>query len=378
MKKPTNPFFFRELPLDAPFCDRTGELKELASFARSSAAVVLYSPRRYGKTSLIKRVQSALQREGFLPIYTDFFGVTDADEVARRLAWGVYEQVRTRQSLFRKAMRIIRSFRPVLKPDENGNIALSLELVGHSSGLALLEETLRSLETAMRDLGVRPNLVMDEFQEISELKEDLQIEGIMRQHVQRMKASFFFVGSRRRLLLEMFNDRKRPFYQSAINYELTPIDAGDFEPFLQKLFASCGVHCSSQSLQELLSLTHGHPYYTQKLCFLLYETAGKRIGRKQVESGLQALLNGERPVFESILQGLAPRQVALLRALAEESSESVFAASYISAHHLGSSGAVQGALKRLTALDLIEKDRNTGKWVVTDPIFRRWLVAMKV
>lgn len=52
------------IPPGAPFCDRSRELEELTSYAESNANVVLYSPLRYGKTSLINRVQSVLADKG--------------------------------------------------------------------------------------------------------------------------------------------------------------------------------------------------------------------------------------------------------------------------------------------------------------------------
>ena len=85
-----NPFYFRELPTDGPFCNREDEQKELVSHAQSLANVVLYSPRRLGKTSLIKRVQKDLAGEGAVAIYTHFYGVTSVEDVAARLAKAVF------------------------------------------------------------------------------------------------------------------------------------------------------------------------------------------------------------------------------------------------------------------------------------------------
>jgi len=81
-----NPFSLKELSIEEPFCDREEEIKELGSHALNFANVVLYSPRRYGKTSLVKRVQKAIQGEGIITIYVDFFGVENLDAVANKFA----------------------------------------------------------------------------------------------------------------------------------------------------------------------------------------------------------------------------------------------------------------------------------------------------
>jgi len=85
-----NPFYLRVLPLDAPFCDREKDLNELASHARNGANVVLFSPRRYGKTSLVRRVQDRLKNDGTLTIYVDFLGVDSVEDLASRIASRFY------------------------------------------------------------------------------------------------------------------------------------------------------------------------------------------------------------------------------------------------------------------------------------------------
>ncbi|MBW2568924.1 MAG: hypothetical protein JRD93_13670 [Deltaproteobacteria bacterium] len=111
-----NPFYLKEIPVDAPFCDREKELADLISYAKSNTNVVLFSPRRYGKTSLIKRVQSNLKSYGTLTAYCDLFGVTSVEEIAGRIAKSIYTITQKNESLFQKAINFITPFRPVLSP----------------------------------------------------------------------------------------------------------------------------------------------------------------------------------------------------------------------------------------------------------------------
>ena len=85
-----NPFYLRVLPVDAPFCNRAKELDELTSHARNKANVVLFSPRRYGKTSLVKRVQERAKKEGVVTIYVDFLGIDSVEDLASRIASRFY------------------------------------------------------------------------------------------------------------------------------------------------------------------------------------------------------------------------------------------------------------------------------------------------
>jgi len=265
-----NPFYLQEIPVDAPFCDRENELKELRSYAESGAKVVLFSPRRFGKTSLVRRVQSRLAEKGAVVVFADFFGVGSVEDAAARLARAVYGFTHGKSSLWKTALRTLLSFRPVLKPDPSGGVSLSVELaVPGKSGLDLLEETIASLHQFV-EASKRPvHIALDEFQEVVTLKEALRIEAVFRTHIQRQKASYFFIGSRRRVLLGIFNERQRPFFQSAINYPLGLLPSADLAKFLSWQFTDKGKSCSEEMGLRLASLVGCHPYYSEKLGFFV-------------------------------------------------------------------------------------------------------------
>jgi hypothetical protein len=233
-----------------------------------------------------------------------------------------------------------------------------------------------SLEKFVAEAGAQVALILDEFQEVTELGDHLAIEGVMREHIQRTKAAFFFVGSRRRVLLDMFNARARPFYQSAINYPLAPLPREEFAGFIRELFARGGKECPPDLAAGIVDTAEGHPYYVQKLCFLLHESnSGRAIDRASIPQGIENLVKVEVPVFEAILQGLALKQIALLKALAIEEGHPVFSAPFMVRHGLESTGAVQAAIRKLASLDLIEQvDRKS--WRLVDPILKTWLKRM--
>ena len=162
------------MPTDGPFCNREDELRILGDHARSLANVVLYSPRRFGKTSLVKRVQENLAGNGAVCVYTDFYGITSVEDVAARLARAVFKVTQAREPLFKKAARLIKSFRPVLlvEPDAEKGFSLKVELASTgSSGFDLLEEVLESSGKFFQETENLVHLALDEFQEITVLPE---------------------------------------------------------------------------------------------------------------------------------------------------------------------------------------------------------------
>jgi hypothetical protein len=368
----SNPFYLQEVPVDALFCDREVELRELRSYAEAQANVVLYSPRRFGKTSLVRRVQHALEETGAVTIFADFFGVASVEDIAARLARAVFQITHKKEAFWKRALRTIRSFRPILKPDAEGGVSLSVEPASPvGSGVELLEETLEALGAFVAETDTLVNVALDEFQEIVILKEALRVEAALRSRIQRQKASCFFVGSRRRVLLGIFNDRQRPFFQSAINYPLPLLPREELVDFLAAQFEAGKKPCGRELSRRIADEVGCHPYYSQKLAFLIYEHCDTVTG-EAISSGFQKLLASERPVFEAIVQGLTPHQRLLLRSIALEPTDKPFASAYIQRHRLGSVGGVQHSIKRLAELDLIEISQ---RWQVVDPVFMCWIRA---
>ncbi len=368
-----NPFTLKEIPADSSFCDREREQADLTTFAAAGENVLLYSPRRYGKTSLIRKVQRQLKTNGSLTAYCDLFGVSSIEEIAGRIARSIYSITRQDEGLFQKSIRFLTSFRPVLSPGHDGSISVSVQPAYTSEPMDLLESTMASLAKFVIDVPKPVHIVLDEFQEICEIENSIRIEGLLRNHIQRMKCGFVFVGSRRRILLKMFNDRSRPFFQSTINYELKTLPQKDLIEFMVSQFANSGKTMSTSLAAEICNLVDRHPYYAQKFCFFLFDRAKKKVTLTEVSENYRLVLESENALFESILRRLTAKQIGILKAIAKEPSKSLFAAGYMARHSLKSTGGIQRGLSVLTAEDLVERHSEDRSWNVIDPLFRQWL-----
>ncbi|MEW6665366.1 MAG: ATP-binding protein [Thermodesulfobacteriota bacterium] len=369
-----NPFTLKEITAGSAFCDRQEELKDLISFASSRQNVLLYSPRRYGKTSLARKVQSHLVDEGALTAYCDLFGVSSIEDMAGRIARSIFTITRKDESLFQKAIRFLASFRPVLSPSPDGGVSVSVQPAFRSGSWELLDDTLEALEKFVLDVPNLVHVVLDEFQEITEVEDSLRAEGRLRHYIQKMNCGFVFVGSRRRVLLEMFNDRKRPFFQSTINYELGVLPREETIDFMTTRFAEAGKTLGRDLAASACDLLGQHPYYTQKFCFFLFDRVERTVSPEQVSETVRLVLESERDLFEAILRRLTAIQRSLLTAIAKEPTNRLFAAEYMARHNLKSTGGIQRSLRVLISEDLVEQHPTEGTWSMVDPIFRQWLV----
>jgi len=157
------------------------EIEELSAHARNKVNVVLFSPRRYGKTSLVKRLQADLQGDGFFTVYADFFMVTSMNDVAERIAKSIYAALHRRESLLEKGVRYLKTFttfRPVFKPSPDGGMSISVEPVSPNlSGMDLLDKVMEELGRFVRSQpSPSTHVAFDEFQEIRMLDVSLRKE----------------------------------------------------------------------------------------------------------------------------------------------------------------------------------------------------------
>lgn len=370
-----NPFSTRVIAPSEPFCNREKEQEELARHGRNRTTVVLYSARRYGKTSLMRRVQQKLAGEGVTTIHADFFGVTSIEDVAARLAKAVLQETHKQQSLFTRAAKAFSSFRPSIRvePDpEKGLTATPVLVKPTKTGLDLLEETLASLGEFVKGGRDLVHVFIDEFQEIVTLPDVLTIEGALRSHVQEAAEAYCFVGSRRRVLLGIFTDRQRPFFQSATLYPLAPLPRDELASFVQERFATGGKSCTPEAAQYIVDRVESYPYYVQKAAYLAYEGPSESVTVTvpDAEAACAAVAVEEGPLFEGLLTGFPPGQIAILRALAANPTSQPYSRSFMGAHGF-TAGGLQKGLQRLLELDLVEE--RDGVWRIVDPVMAAWL-----
>lgn len=142
--------------------------------------------------------------------------------------------------------------------------------------------------------------------------------------------------------------------------------------FVSKRFAAGEKNCPVELADQLTKAVDDHPYYTQKLCYKVFEETDSHATRAAIKKGFTSILEDESSYFEQYLRALAPQQIALLKAIAREPTASLLSSNYAQRHNLKSVGGIQGARDKLISLDFIHNDEN-NVFSVVDPIFKIWL-----
>jgi uncharacterized protein len=262
-----NPFVYSH-PLDPEdVIDRDEEAKELLTHAVGGHFVRLFAPRKFGKTSLLRRVLRDAEREqGMIPILVDLYGVLSIADVTVRL-----ERAYARQLKGKLRARIEEFL-------QSTGLGLSLGALGVSAKLqldprrdplpalhALLDLPLR-LEA---DGGFRALIVLDEFQDIVKVR---GMDALLRSHIQFQGevASFVFAGSEPGLMRELFEERDRPLYAQAVPMKIGRLADQDIAEYVVSRFKESG-RSVGESLNPLLAAAQGHPQRAMLLAHRLWQ-----------------------------------------------------------------------------------------------------------
>ncbi len=371
-----NPFIFGGVVSGEAFCDREEELTELLRAARNGQNVVLHSPRRFGKTSLIRRALDQAASQGLLTLYVDLYPAVSkqkfldlyAGALARSLSGGL-------ESIAGTLRRLLPKLIPKVVVQADGAPTFEFDYDRSTPITPHLDDLLEAMHVRAGRAGVNAVVVFDEFQEIVAYEDD-EIERQMRSHFQHHPdVSYFFLGSRRHLMRDLFDNPNRPLYRSARHLPLGPLPSEALRAFIQGRFEQTGFSIAPEAVEDLIRACQGHPYYAQLLCHLLWDRCleTRTVEAPHVSEALSDALRREEGVFVTLWDALSRKQRQVLMALSREPAGQVFSAAYLKRHGLGSASSVQKALSALADRELI--DRTNGDYAIPDLLFRRWIAS---
>ena len=369
-----NPFTIG-IAKEEKFCNRKEEIRNLKNFIQNGQNVVIYSPRRFGKTSLVKTVLKELEKKdkNFIGIYADLFPVSSYQDFIEIFSKAIIQSIgkEVDKSFFQKIKNLFKNIVPSFTVKPDGSFSISISINPSISLETLLSDLFIGLEKYIKKNDLKACIVLDEFQEITTLEESKKIEGLLRNFIQEQEdISYIFVGSRRKLLVDMFTDKKRPFYKSSFLYPLKKIERSEFVKCIISSFKETEKVCSKSTAEEIYDLVDGYPYYVQKLSSIIWDLTDKKITEKIVENAFKTLIKMESIDFESIWINLNKSEKTVLKMIAIYPEISPFSKEFLEKSKL-SIGGIQKAISSLIKKDLIEKEDNL--YLLTDPVMKYWI-----
>jgi len=368
--KLANPFLTSGYAGPVYFCDRKRETEELISHLDNDRNTTLLSPRRYGKTGLIRQVLHLLsKRRGVRTVYVDLYPTRNLTDFARALATAVAESVETPVE---RALKVVsafaRGFRPTMTFDEfTGKPKFSFDITSANA-----QASLEAVLSYLQNRKTRTIVAIDEFQQIAEYPEK-GVEALLRSKIQFMhNVGFIFSGSRMHMMAEMFHSPKRPFFNSTASLSIDVIDMQTYFRFAAAFFRSEGKTLPEETFSLAYERFGGITWYVQSVMKELYASGIVRPGKKDVISAIGHLIEENAPNFGFLLSKCSPGAVELLRAVAAERVVAEpMSAEFGRRHGLRAASSVRFALDSLLKDEILYKSDNG--YLVYDRLLAEWL-----
>jgi uncharacterized protein len=373
-----NPFRYGALALDEAFTNREKEVAELVADAKNGQDVVIVAPRRFGKSSLVWRVQQDLVADGVLVAHVNVMTTPTKEKLAEKLAKTIHEDVASvLDRAWEKTTAVFRGLRitPKMTLDPTtGSLGFGFDAGERPEDVdATLERLLQLPGELGADRERQVALIFDEFQEIVDI--DPNLPKLMRSVFQEQpEVAHLYLGSKRHMMERIFNDENEPFWRSAKQLELGVIAPEHFRGYITERFRATGKDIDPVAVALVLELTGGHPYATQELCYFSWAVTddGGAAGEEQVAGGLAGVLRSEHAHFSLLWESCSAGQRVVLEALAAEPGRP-YTEDYRRRHNLRTATRVQKALGALTKRELVAKNRG-GAYAIVEPFFAEWIV----
>jgi len=372
-----NPFVFGKVVRGDHFLNREDEILTITKALESGQNVICYSPRRYGKTSMMLLVKEKLEARGQLVFFIDLFRVTSLEDLYTVYANTIANKIKSPiKTLIETIQNILPTINPkiVFKGHESPTVEISVPIPVLSK-TETLNELFNSFEKYCGKKKKKGIVIFDEFQEVTTIHDGPVIEREMRSAFQHHKnVSYAFLGSKQNLLKSIFKEKSRPFYNFGRHFELDVIGHEKWNGFIRK---NMGKLCPENLIDSISVKTENHPFYTQMYCHYLWEYAQKhKIDKNSLDRVMDDILERDTALLNELWDRLTIKERHFLKAVAIEETGSIYDKNFLMTHGLGTASSAQKAAKRLFELDYIRK-LSSGKISVTIPILKQWILRSK-
>ena len=352
------------------FTDRKKETRRLKQDFENGQNVILISPRRMGKTSLVRKVQTLVDKD-IVTVYMDIYDCRNEYEFYNKFAAELLKQTAGKaEAVMKNIKEFLVRLSPTISfgPDPNNEFSLSL---GITSKNYSPEEILQLPERMAEKMGKHIVVCIDEFQQIGEFTDSLKVQKKMRGIWQlQNNASYCLFGSKKHLLANLFQSKKMPFYQFGDILFLQPIPTEDWIPFIRQKFEEKNMSISDAIIEKICSTVQSQSSYVQQLAWNVMLNTTKKADEATLETAIEDLLNQNSLLFLQQIENLTAYQMNFLKAVAKGVHTDFTSKEVLSTYDLGSKSNVARIKSVLTQKELVEK--TPVGIVLTDPVFELW------
>lgn len=368
----TEPFIFGKAVANQYFTDRVEETRKLVTNFQYGVNTIIVSPRRYGKTSLVKKAISQCQDNDVKIVFMDIFSSRNPDEFCRVFADAVIKQTSTKmEEWLEEAKRFLSHLSPrfSISPEPGNELSISF---GIRPSAIDMDNILDLPEKIAQEKKCRVVVCIDEFQQVGEYDESIYFQRKLRTHWQHhQRASYCLFGSKQHMMNELFEKSSNPFYKFGELINLKKIRREDWVKFIMERFKSDGKEIKESAAEKICDLTDNYSSYVQQLSWLVWIKFDPENQEETVTRAFEEMLNHCSVLFEQQTQNLTSYQMNFLKALTEGVNTDFSRKEIMERYDFGTPGNINRLKTALIRKELIEySDR---EYHITDPILKEWL-----
>ncbi len=353
------------------FTDREKERKRIRQDFENGINVILISPRRMGKTSLIKKVMAEMDNAAIKIVYMDIYDCRSEYDFYNRFASAILRATSNRmEQLMENIKRFLVRVSPKISfsPEPYAEFSLSLGITPEEYSP---EEILQLPEIIAQEKGYRLVVCIDEFQQVGEFSNTLDVQKRLRgvwQHHQQV--SYCFFGSKRHLMENIFQSKRMPFYQFGEMMHLDCIPTEYWVPFICQRFEKYGKHISAENATLICETVQNHSSYVQQLAWNVMAETDKVADDASMQSGIEALLAQCNSLFVQQTESLTSYQLNFIRLLCKGVHTGFSSREISNEYPLGTKSNIDRIKRALQDREIITI-RKEGVYL-TDCVFALW------
>lgn len=367
------PFVFGVAVSDEHFIGREKEIKQLAGNFQYGVNTILMAPRRLGKTSLVKKASTLVKNEDIRIIQMDIFSCRSEYDFLNMFASSILRQTASRvEEMEQNARDFLSRLVPKISisPDPSQELSISLGITPRSHKP---DEVLNLPEIIAQKKGCHLVVCIDEFQQVGDFPDSLSVQKRMRSVWQHQKnVSYCLYGSKKNMMMALFQKSSKPFYKFGTTMELGVIPASEWIPYLRNRFSLFGKKLPEDVAAEICTKVQMHSSYVQQLAYnTLLCTDGETITSRNVDEAFENLLDENTSFFSDKTEHLTTYQLNFIRAVLDGIHTDFGKEGIRSEYHLGSSSNIPRIKESLLSQEIIDLSGEGA--FLADPVMAVWL-----
>jgi AAA+ ATPase superfamily predicted ATPase len=366
-----SPFIYGKVVTGNQFINRKEDIIRIQNNISAGINTIIISPRRWGKSSLMKQIEYLNTDKKLRFAFFDFFNIRTEKEFLEKYAREIIrcsiskkeELLKTGKDFFRK---ITPSFSFGADPLNDFSVSFAWNDAAKTK-----DEIINLPDKIAKKKGIRIVVCMDEFQNIARLDDHISLEQELRSYWQyHQNATYCLYGSRKHMMLELFKQESRAFYRFGDLFLLEKIPEKHWIRHILQQFKRTGKNIPAQLAKELIMMTNNHPDYLQQLCHNVWNITDSDATTQIAKEAMNLVVRSNALHYQDICDALSNTQLNLLYAILAGETK-LTAAKTMQQYKLGTPRNVSKNKDILMDKDIVEIHGDSIMF--NDPIFEYWL-----